>query len=125
MGTPEIRKVFDWQNRYVVKLLRQGPNTKMHTRVDTDHAGCLKTRQSTSGGIIKLGRVTIKTWNLTQAVIAQSSGEAEYYGMVKGASLSIGIQSVLKDIWGRTSLYTSTRIQVLPKVLRRGKGLEK
>ena len=30
-------------------------------------------------------------------VVALSSGEAEYYGMVKGASVALGLQSVLKD----------------------------
>ena len=33
------------------------------------------------------------------AVIALSSGEAEYYGFVSAASTSLGLQSVLKD-WG-------------------------
>ena len=32
-----------------------------------------------------------------QSVIALSSGEAEYYGMVKGASVGLGMQSVLRD----------------------------
>ena len=39
----------------------------------------------------------IKSWSKTQSVIALSSGEAEYYGMVKGASEGLGIQSVLRD----------------------------
>ena len=30
-------------------------------------------------------------------MVALSSGEAEYYGMVKGASVALGLQSVLKD----------------------------
>ena len=38
-----------------------------------------------------------KSWSTTQSVIALSSGEAEYYGMVKGASVGLGIQSVLRD----------------------------
>ena len=39
----------------------------------------------------------IKSWSKTQSVIALSSGEAEYYGMVRGASEGLGIQSVLRD----------------------------
>ena len=39
----------------------------------------------------------IKSWSSTQSVIALSSGEAEYYGMVKGASVALGLQPVLKD----------------------------
>ena len=40
----------------------------------------------------------IKTWSNTQSVVALSSGEAEYYGMVKGASLALGIRSMLSDL---------------------------
>ena len=43
------------------------------------------------------GSHMIKSWSSTQSVIALSSGEAEYYGMVKGASVALGLQSVLKD----------------------------
>ena len=39
----------------------------------------------------------IKSWSTTQSVIALSSEEAEYYGRVKGASVGLGIQSVLRD----------------------------
>ena len=39
----------------------------------------------------------IKSWSTTQSVIALSSGEAEYYGMVKGASVGLGKQSALRD----------------------------
>ena len=43
------------------------------------------------------GSHLIKSWSTTQSVIALSSGEAEYYGMVKGASVGLGLQSVLGD----------------------------
>ena len=43
------------------------------------------------------GKHIIKLWSTTQSVIALSSGEAEYYGMVKGASVGLGMQSVLRD----------------------------
>ena len=45
-----------------------------------------------------LGEHAIKTWSVTQAVIALSSGEAEYYGIVKGASAGLGVCSVLADL---------------------------
>ena len=44
-----------------------------------------------------LGQHFIKAWSSTQSVIALSSGEAEYYGLVKGASIGIGVQSMLSD----------------------------
>ena len=39
-----------------------------------------------------------KTWSSTQDIIAPSSGEAEYYGLVRGASQAIGIKSMLHDM---------------------------
>ncbi len=33
-----------------------------------------------------------------ERVIALSSGEAEYYGVVRGASEAMGTQSILKDM---------------------------
>ena len=66
--------------------------------VDMDHAGCLETRKSTSGGIIMHGCHGLKTWSATQQVIALSSGEAEYYGMVKGAGNALGLSGVFRDL---------------------------
>ena len=43
------------------------------------------------------GERIIKSWSTTQSVIALSSGEAEYYGMVKRASVGLGMKSVLRD----------------------------
>ena len=43
------------------------------------------------------GSHIIKSWSSIQSVVALSSGEAEYYSMVKGASVALGLQSVLKD----------------------------
>jgi hypothetical protein len=45
-----------------------------------------------------LGSHCIKTWSSTQDIIALSSGEAEYYGLVRGASQAIGIKSMLHDM---------------------------
>ena len=44
------------------------------------------------------GGCIIKTYCSQQAVRALSSGEAEYYAMVKAASVSIGIRSMLMDL---------------------------
>ena len=44
------------------------------------------------------GNCPIKTWSTNQAVIALSSGEAEYYAIVKGASVGIGIGNMLCDL---------------------------
>jgi hypothetical protein len=65
---------------------------------DSDWAGCLKTRRSTSGGIASIEGCAVKTWSSTQATPALSSGEAEYYSLVKAAAEGLGIQSLLIDL---------------------------
>ena len=46
----------------------------------------------------KLGKHLVKSWSTSQAVIALSSGEAEYYGMVKGGSTGLGSKAILEDL---------------------------
>ena len=50
------------------------------------------TRKSSSGGLIQIGKHTLKSWASNQAVTALSSGRAEYYAMVKAASQKLGIK---------------------------------
>ena len=45
-----------------------------------------------------MGKHPIKHWASQQGVVALSSGEAEYYAIVKAVSQSIGIKSPLKDM---------------------------
>ena len=45
-----------------------------------------------------MGDHVLKTWSQTQAVIALSSGEAEYYGLVKGGSVGLGFAAILKEL---------------------------
>ena len=65
---------------------------------DTDWAGCIKTRKSTSGGCIMLGSHLIKPWSSTQANIVLSSGEGEFYGVVKASGMGLGYNALLEDI---------------------------
>ncbi|CAE7420072.1 RE2, partial [Symbiodinium sp. CCMP2592] len=66
---------------------------------DTDHAGCVRTRKSTTGTVVQLGKAVIKATAKGQAVIALSSGEAEYYGLISTTSACLGEQAMLAD-WG-------------------------
>lgn len=45
-----------------------------------------------------LGTHIIKGWSTTQFEIALSSGEAEYYGIVKAATMSTGVREILADL---------------------------
>ena len=44
------------------------------------------------------GGHVIKSWSTNQSTIALSSGEAEYYGMVKGASQAMGLRAIAEDV---------------------------
>ena len=45
-----------------------------------------------------LGKHVLKTWSTTQPTVSLSSGEAEFYGVVKAAGLALGQQSLLNDL---------------------------
>ena len=90
---------------------------------DTDYAGCKRTRKSTSGGMVMWGSHIIKSWSSTQSVVALSSVEAEFYGVVKGASVALGLQSVLKDFNIECSIvFESDASAAIASASRRGLG---
>ena len=72
--------------------------SKIEAYSDTDWAGCPRTRKSTSGGCLMLGSHLLKSWSTTQSQVALSSGEAEYYGVVKASGIALGYQSLLHDL---------------------------
>ena len=69
--------------------------------VDSDHAGCAVTGKSTTGLVCKIGNNVIKHSDNLQSTISLSSGESEYYAIVKASQVGIGLQSLLAD-WGLT-----------------------
>ena len=86
-GEPRVIYEYKWQNQ-----------ENLCVYVDTDWAGCFKTRKSTSRGAIMRGSHLIKHWSTTQQTIALSSGEAELKGIIKGATEGIGLKSVGRDL---------------------------
>ena len=88
IGRERVRTLYRWQS--AVK--------EVTCYVDTDYAGCVRTRKSTSAGVLMIGTHVVKAWSVTQAVVALSSGEAEYYGLVRGGSVALGLRSVLSDL---------------------------
>ena len=66
--------------------------------VDSDFAGCRRTRKSTNGGCLIWNGICLKAWSTTQTVVATSSGEAEYYAAVKGAAEGLAFQSMCLDL---------------------------
>ncbi len=71
---------------------QQLPN-KVVAWSDTDFAGCGRAKRSTSGGVAMLGSRCLETHSQKQETIALSSGDSEFYGIVKAATVGIGIKS--------------------------------
>ena len=55
-----------------------------------------------------LGSHMAKGWSTTQAVIALSSGEVEYYGLVRGSSIGIGMRGLMNDLGCQMRVRAST-----------------
>ena len=87
-GAPWLVYSFDWQKE----------EERLIVYTDTDYAGCLETRKSTSGGVAFRGRHFIKHWSATQKTVTLSSGEAELGGIVKAASEALGLRSISLDL---------------------------
>ena len=71
----------------------------LRTFVDSDHAGDLITRRSTSGMVIMRGKHLLRHSSTLQGPIGMNSAESEYYALVHGSAYSLGIQSNHED-WG-------------------------
>jgi hypothetical protein len=109
--------------RLVLNMRKQALPDKIVVWTDSDYAGCTRTRKSTSGGLIMFGSHCIKSWSSTQDVVALSSGEAEYYAMVKAVSQAIGVRNLLKDLEINVSIQINTDASAAKAIAsRRGCG---
>ena len=91
-------RYFKGQPRQVQRFAQQAQPERLVVYTDSDFAGCLKTRRSTTCVMAFHGDHLLRGTSTTQAVVALSSGEAEFYAAVKGASIAIGIGSLCVDI---------------------------
>lgn len=82
--------------RVILRFRQQQLRRVLGVYADSDFAGDLLTRRSTSGLVVKFGSHTIKHTNSLQSTISLSSGEAEFYSIVKGTSLGISLQEMFK-----------------------------
>ena len=109
--------------RVVVEYNYQDEVSQLDGWTDSDYAGCRKIRKSTSGGLIMLGSHVLRSWASTQAIIALSSGEAEYYSIVKGSSIGLGIKRMLEDMGVKMKLRINTDASAAKGISsRRGAG---
>lgn len=68
------------------------------TYSDADHAGCLDTRRSTSGYIVKIGSGAVSWSSKKQSTVALSSTEAEYIASVASGKEILWMQTLLKEL---------------------------
>ena len=97
----------------VLKYAWQVEPDSLITYTDSDWAGCVRTRRSTSGGVIFRGSHPIKSWSRTQANVALSSAEAELAAIVKGSTEMIGLGTMLEELGmgrARKWLYTDSSV---------------
>ena len=87
--------------RLIWHFRRQDMPRAMDAVSDSDWAGCLSTRKSSSCTVLKFGRHVLQVSASTQTVQALSSPEAEFYALVKSASRLIGAINMSAD-WALT-----------------------
>ena len=90
----KIGKYLRGKPRYVVEFRYQSDVHCINGFGDSDFAGEVSTRKSTSGGMTCIGDHVVKSWSSTQSVIALSTGEAELYALNKTAAQSLGLLSL-------------------------------
>ena len=109
--------------RAISTFYKQGKEKYLVGWSDSDWAGCVETRKSISGGIIQLGSHVLKTWSSTQDVIALSSGEAEYYALVKTGSQCLGMKAMMADLGISSKLKIKTDASAAKGIsMRKGLG---
>ena len=79
--------------RCVLTYARQTSEATLQVHVDSDGAGDLLARKSTTGVIVRRGKHLLRHMSCLQTLVALSSGEAEHYALIRGACTSLGIQS--------------------------------
>jgi hypothetical protein len=93
----------------LVQYFMMQPRPKYITsRCDSDHAGCVITRRSTTGLALFHGRHLLRASSNTQTVVATSSGESEFYAIVRGTSFGLGAKSMAADLGMTVELEVET-----------------
>ena len=82
VGACRVVYEYPWQQRPVLKAY-----------TDSDFAGCVATRRSTSAGAVLLGGHLLKHWASTQKKITLSSGEAELGAVVRGLARRLAFRA--------------------------------
>ena len=85
---PRCVSLFPWQMQVA----------KVSAYTDSDWAGDIRTRKSTSGGCLLRGRHLVCHWSRTQQNIALSSAEAELNGICKASAEGLGAVYMAREL---------------------------
>lgn len=83
---------------------RAGTKPELIGYVDSDHAGCLDTRRSTTGYIFLLGGSPVSWCSQRQKTVSTSTPQAEYTAAAEAAKEAIWLRNFINDL-GMPGLY--------------------
>ncbi|GJV19118.1 hypothetical protein Tco_1368138 [Tanacetum coccineum] len=95
----EVKRIFRYLRGTIHMGLwyPKGSGFELTAFSDADHAGCLDTRKSTSGGIQFLGDKLVSWMSKKQDCTAMSSAEAEYVALSASCAQVMWMQTQLQD----------------------------
>ncbi|GJT53091.1 ribonuclease H-like domain-containing protein [Tanacetum coccineum] len=93
---------------YAVQQLFSSTTTSLVAYSDTDWAGCLTTRRSTSGYCVFLGKNLLFWSSKRQPMLNRSSVEAKYRGVVNAVAESCWLRNLLREL--HTPLSSATLV---------------
>ena len=84
--------------RETLSFYAQDLPKRVHVYVDSDNAGCLQTRNSTSCTMVLCGPHLLRSCATAQGMITFSLCGSELYAAVKGASIGLGSTYMARDL---------------------------
>ena len=84
--------------RLVVSYPWQDDASEIIVFADSDWGGCVRSRRSTSGGLIIRGAHLICHWSKAQQLVALSSAEAELNASAKACQEALGIAHLGEEL---------------------------
>ncbi|GJR20454.1 retrovirus-related pol polyprotein from transposon TNT 1-94 [Tanacetum coccineum] len=95
----EVKRIFQYLRGTINMGLwyLKGSGFELTAFSDADHAGCIDTRKSTSGGIQFLGDKLVSWMSKKQDCTAMSSAEAEYVALSASCTQVMWMKTQLKD----------------------------
>lgn len=94
--TKRLARYLVGRPRMVWHFWWQAKTGKLIVKVDANYAGCPRTGKSSTGMVVFLGRHVLIDLATTQVLISLSSGESEFYAIVRGIAEAIYWMQFLK-----------------------------